>query len=285
MFDLSRSPHFFIYSLFRCHFYRRLCFISFTSRLILFLYQPISGLILSSHHHYTYHITISSFCFICLLIDIIFTLGILRSMAHGIHYTCCISYMRVWVFYHWVFEPSFPLFLSPYHLGLHYVLCLKTTLRPWDQMSSSTASTWTGVWDLVDIWISSCFFFWESYLWCLDLIQLCLDYRDHALDDGWFDVTWFFWFITYSMSYWGIFRFRRGLQIFRELHAYPHLRDVRLDDWLVRYFMMIPQWSLCGAIQSGPHFSAFGCRHASYPRRHSLVVWTWFGSRRSHVRW
>ena len=40
------------------------------------------------------HITISSFCFICLLIDIIFTLGILRSMAHGIHYTCCISYMR-----------------------------------------------------------------------------------------------------------------------------------------------------------------------------------------------
>ena len=43
------------------------------------------------------HITISSCCFICLLIDIIFTLGILRSMAHGVHYTCCISYMRAWV--------------------------------------------------------------------------------------------------------------------------------------------------------------------------------------------
>ena len=39
------------------------------------------------------HITISSFCFICLLIDIIFTLGILRSMAHGVHHTCCISYI------------------------------------------------------------------------------------------------------------------------------------------------------------------------------------------------
>ena len=96
-------------------------------------------------------ITISSFCFICLLIDIIFTLGIPRSMAHGIHYTCCISYMRAWVFDHWVFKPSFPSFLSPYHLGLHYVPCLKTTPRLWDQMSSSTAFTWTGVWDMVDI--------------------------------------------------------------------------------------------------------------------------------------
>ncbi|RVW71035.1 Gag-Pol polyprotein [Vitis vinifera] len=43
-------------------------------------------------------------------------------------------------FDHWVFEPSFLSFLSPYHLGLRYVPCLKTTLRPWDQMSSSAAS-------------------------------------------------------------------------------------------------------------------------------------------------
>ncbi|RVX18418.1 Pol polyprotein [Vitis vinifera] len=34
-------------------------------------------------------------------------------------------------FDHWVFEPSFLSFLSPYHLGLRYVPCLKTTLRPW----------------------------------------------------------------------------------------------------------------------------------------------------------
>ena len=52
---------------------------------------------------------------------------------------------------HWVFEFSFPSFLLPYHLGLRYVPCLKTTLRPWDQMSSLAASTWTGIWDLVDI--------------------------------------------------------------------------------------------------------------------------------------
>ncbi|RVW92946.1 hypothetical protein CK203_032767 [Vitis vinifera] len=59
-------------------------------------------------------------------------------------------------FDHWVFEPSFLSFLSPYRLGLRYVPCLKTTLRPWDQMSSSAASTWTG------------------------LIQLCSDYQDRS---------------------------------------------------------------------------------------------------------
>ncbi|RVW41405.1 hypothetical protein CK203_095204 [Vitis vinifera] len=51
----------------------------------------------------------------CLIVDIIFTLGTF----------------------------SFPSFLLPYHPSLYYVPCLKTTMRPWDQMSSSTASTWT----------------------------------------------------------------------------------------------------------------------------------------------
>ena len=54
-------------------------------------------------------------------------------------------------FYHWVFGSSFPSFLLPYHPSLRYVLCLKTTLRPWDQMSSSTVPTWTDIWHLVDI--------------------------------------------------------------------------------------------------------------------------------------
>ena len=45
------------------------------------------------------HLIINSICFICLLIDIIFTLGSLRSMDHRIFYTCCISYMRAWVMF------------------------------------------------------------------------------------------------------------------------------------------------------------------------------------------
>ena len=54
-------------------------------------------------------------------------------------------------FYHWVFGLSFLSFLLPYHPSLCYVPCLKIILRPWDQMSSSTALTWTSVWDLVDL--------------------------------------------------------------------------------------------------------------------------------------
>ena len=195
MFDLGRSPLFFTYSLFRYHFYRYLWFILFPSHLILSLQRPISGLMLISHHHSTYHYQ--------------FILLHLSPYRHHIHvrhpqvrgswdyYTCCISYMRAWFSDHWVFESSFLSFLLPYPPSLRYIPCLKTTLRPWDQMSSLTASTWTGVWDLVDVWISSCFFFWESPLWCVGLIQLCSDYRDHAF---WRWMVWYPRFLTYCAS-------------------------------------------------------------------------------------
>ena len=78
-------------------------------------------------------------------------LGYLGSMAHEFFYTCLILYTRAWIFYYWVFVPSFPSFLLPYHPSVRYVPCFKTTLRLRDHMSSSTASTWTGVWDLVDV--------------------------------------------------------------------------------------------------------------------------------------
>ena len=117
--------------------------------LVLFLHRSIPGLIFPLHHscvsHYQFELLHH------LIIDIIFTLSTFRSMAHEFFNTCCILYMRAWVFDHWVFGPSFPSFLLPYHLSLRYIPCLKTTLRPWDQMSSSTAPTWTGIWNLVDI--------------------------------------------------------------------------------------------------------------------------------------
>ena len=107
--------------------------------LVLFLHWPIPGLIFPLHHscvsYYQFDLSHR------LIIDVIFTLGTLRSMAHELFHTCCILYMRVWFFYHWVFEPSFLSFLLPYHPSLHYVLCLKTALRPGDQMSFSTAPT------------------------------------------------------------------------------------------------------------------------------------------------
>ena len=95
MFDLSRSPPFFTYSLFRCRFFIVSGDSSHSLHVLLSPYSDPSRVRCSLRIIIT-HITISSFCFICLLIDIIFTIGILRSMAHGIHYTCCISYMRAW---------------------------------------------------------------------------------------------------------------------------------------------------------------------------------------------
>ena len=95
MFDLGRSPLFFTYPLFRCRFYRCLWFISFPSHLILSLQRPISGSMLTSHHHYTYH-----YQFILLhLPPYRYHIHIRHPQvqAHEVHYTCCISYMRAWV--------------------------------------------------------------------------------------------------------------------------------------------------------------------------------------------
>ena len=154
--------------------------------------DPFSGLLLSSHHHCTSHYQFD-FLF-CLVIVIIFTLGTLGSMTHGIFCTCCISYMRAWVFYHWVFGPSFPSFLLPYHLNLCYIPCFKTTLRPWDQMSSSTpllgrvfeiwlifgchhASSLGG--RCIDVWVhfSSGFGWLGLHVWWL-MIWCCLIFSD-----------------------------------------------------------------------------------------------------------
>ena len=166
-------------------------FIHCVSPLVLFLQQPISRFVslfasslyislsvwFSSLPHYCYHIHIG------------------HPRVHG---SWDFLYMLHFIhegmgFYHWVVGPSFISFLSPYHPSLHYVSCLKTTLRPWDQMSSSIAPTWTGVWDLVNIWMSSCLFFWETLLRCLDLFSTVdLDYWDHTFDDGRFGDIWFY---------------------------------------------------------------------------------------------
>ena len=92
------------------------------------------------------HFIITSICFICLLIDIIFTLGTLRSMAHKLFCTCCILYIKAWVL---IIGYLGLVSLYFYYPSLRYVPCLKTTLR--HQMSSSIAPTWTGIWDLVNI--------------------------------------------------------------------------------------------------------------------------------------
>ncbi|KAL6318183.1 hypothetical protein AAG906_035688 [Vitis piasezkii] len=102
----------------------------------------------------------SSLCLF--IIDIIFGVHLFMFRVHGSRVFLYIVHFihKGMSFDHWVFEPSFLSFLLPYRPSLRYVPCLKTTLRPWDQMSSSTASAWTYSFQL----------FW--------------DYRDHAFDEG-----------------------------------------------------------------------------------------------------
>ena len=66
------------------------------------------------------------------------------------------------------------------------------------------------------------------FLWCVGLIQLCSDYRDHEFDDDWFGVTWFLTYHTsdatgaYPISF-------RGLWILTDLHVHYHLLDAHWD--------------------------------------------------------
>ncbi|KAL6321309.1 hypothetical protein AAG906_016343 [Vitis piasezkii] len=108
--------------------------------------DPFLGLIFSSHHHYTSYYRFN-----------MFHLSPHRHYVHIRHHWVPSSWDLLYLlhfihegmnFDYWVFELSFSSFLSPYHPSLRYVPCLKTTLRPWDQMSSSTASAWTVVFGL-----------------------------------------------------------------------------------------------------------------------------------------
>ncbi|RVW34371.1 hypothetical protein CK203_092145 [Vitis vinifera] len=162
-------------------------------------------------------------------------------------------------FDHWVLEPNFLSFLSPYHLGLRYVPCLKTTLRPWDQMSSSTASTWTG------------------------LIQLCLDYQDqpprsiqlvlhfstlgchHVSPSGRIDdfMPPDLRPIIHLMPYWAYF-------CFDEIYG-SSWSCMLIPTYEIHIDMMFPPWSLSGVTQLGLHFTTPQCHHAFLPGDAPLI--------------
>nr|CAN76801.1 hypothetical protein VITISV_043027 [Vitis vinifera] len=72
----------------------------------------------------------------CLLIRcdhsfiITFRVGTPRFGTHDVFYALHFMHEGYGDYIIGIFEPSFLSFLSPYYLGLRYVLCLKTTLRP-----------------------------------------------------------------------------------------------------------------------------------------------------------
>ena len=156
-------------------------------------------------------------------------------MAHELFYTYCILYMRTCILIiRYLRLVSFHF----YYPSLRYVLCLKTTLRPWDQMSSSTALL-VRIWDLVNIYISSCFFFWETHFLVLDPIQLWIWMTGitHLIMDD----LMLFNFPTYrtSKAILGIFPFRLG---FIDLHevAWSSSLTRCMSNW---WFIVILSWS------------------------------------------
>ncbi|RVW98419.1 hypothetical protein CK203_026746 [Vitis vinifera] len=196
-----------------------------------YLSRPISGSILL-HHHYTYH------------------------------YQLILLHLSPYRYHIHVFEPSFLSFLSPYHLGLRYVPCLKTTLRPWDQMSSSAASTWTG------------------------LIQLCSDYQDRHIPFH-LEVYGSSQICTIIIAYWMLTETWTWSLPYGAPEIHP-ASSALLDAWMpsclsiresctliptyeIHIDTMFPPWSLSGVTQLGLHLATLRCHHAFLPRDAPLI--------------
>ena len=123
----------------------------------LFILIYIPCLIFSTHHFCTSHWQFNILLFFPFITGIfildsffltdIFILDILKSMVYETLCTYCILYTRIWDFDHWAFEPSFISFLSPYHLKLHYIPGLKTTLRQWYHTLYFDGSHMGDIWD------------------------------------------------------------------------------------------------------------------------------------------
>ena len=121
-------------------------------------------------------------------------------------FLCITSYTRGYGFDHWVFELSFFSFFSPYHPGLCYVLCLKTTLRPQDQMLSLIVFR-MGLCRLVEVQLLLCFLLWEILLEAFGFsLQLGMSKFDGFL--SWrqsIDDVGFILLLGIRYPHWGIF--------------------------------------------------------------------------------
>ena len=148
---------------------------SFSLHLLFFSYHDPSRVWYSLHITIT-HLIISLICFICLLVDTMFTLGTIRSMAHGIYCTCCISYMRAWVL---IIGYLSLVSLRFYHpITLAYITS-RVLRPPWGHgIRYRLLRLLCG--QVFEIRLTSkyfpCIFFWETLLRCLDSFQPCLDY-------------------------------------------------------------------------------------------------------------
>ena len=116
-FSISLLSSIFVLSLHSSISLYLICFLSFLILLDVWLGFNIHTLFLLIRHVHSFIIT--------------FRVGALRSGTHDVFYALHFMHEGYGDYIIGIFEPSFLSFLSPYYLGLRYVLCLKTTLRPW----------------------------------------------------------------------------------------------------------------------------------------------------------
>ena len=88
---------------------------------------------------------------------ITFRVGTPGSETHDVSYALHLMHEECEDYIIGIFEPSFLSFLSPYYLGLRYVLCLKTTLRPllhivFDNSHVGNTQAWSKIisWSMID---------------------------------------------------------------------------------------------------------------------------------------
>ncbi|RVW75527.1 hypothetical protein CK203_051944 [Vitis vinifera] len=153
-------------------------------------------------------------------------------------------------FDHWVFEPSFLSFLSPYHLGLRYVPCLKTTLRPWDRCRLRQPLLGQDIshfiWRFMDPQICTIIIaYWmltETWTWSLPYGAPEIHPASSALLDAW---------MPSCLSIW-------------ESCTFIPTYEIHIDT-------MFPSWSLSGVTQLGLHLATLRCHHAFLPRDAPLI--------------
>ena len=137
--------------------------------------------------------------------------------------------------------------------------------------------------------MSSRFFFGDTLIWSIDLIQLStwMTRITHLVMDD---------LVSSDFPIYHTFdAILRHISISTEIYrsSWSHMilitHEMHVELMVYCYLIVIPQWSLFWVIRSGSRFLIFRCHHATFSRRHLFDVWTWlsceYGWLGLHIWW